>query len=546
MNIKTICFYILIFALLLGACSGQGGYNPSIYSEDENYTVAEDYYEPEAQNISTAEEAVKTQYYVSNTALTAKPWQYAYAEILRNYYKNVPPPDEWLNWAFFLRDIDGDGIPELFIVYIASGVWSEAIYTFVDGNIVPIEGSFFAYYGIYPTVDRPGLIIQAYGRTELMILEDGKFVTELTLRQPFLPGDYERWYINDFEVGEGEFFEVYNGLIPDWDGNWENSRNIWPDAISEDNIREIVFGWMSEPIEHMATVSEILPVNEPFLPLQYVSPFGRQVAEEFLCEFTSIFTGVGQVVVYWDGQISVHTGEFWDGWDEETQQPIKAYVTPEIYRGPTETGEWGFFDRLGNRIYDATWLYVSRGEGWTSYHYAGYFRLFDFDNSGIPVIFIHFNQTFEGGYAGFYRIFRFIDGEYRMLEMRAFKNGEELPWWQSWIGSLHELFFDDTGRIISFVGSMYHNMHKYEHLVLTDKYAELHFITGLEDNWDDWETWEEYHWIKSGAITEYRWGVVDSWAHHNPYMFGTYIPLTLISPLTKLQEKITASILEKR
>ena len=170
-------------------------------------------------------------------------WQEAYAEILWDYYTAVPPPDEWDRWGFFLHDLDHDGVPEIFLVYIAAGIWSTAIYTYADGEILPIEGNFFSYYGIYPPMGKPGIIIQAYGATDLMVLDEGKLVVELALRRPFMHGDAERWYINDTQVTEEEFTQMYDNIMPVWDSNWYNRVNIWPTNINKENIHEIIFGW---------------------------------------------------------------------------------------------------------------------------------------------------------------------------------------------------------------------------------------------------------------------------------------------------------------
>jgi hypothetical protein len=155
------------------------------------------------------------------------PWRQAYKDALRNYYENIQTPEEWLDWSFFLHDIDLDEVPELFIVYIAAGIWSKAVYSFRDGEITPILGDFFAYFGIFAPLEGPGIIIQAYGLTRLMVLEDDELVVKTAFRRPFLPGDERRWFINEIEVSEAEFYEAYNAIMPPDDG----AANIWPDVI---------------------------------------------------------------------------------------------------------------------------------------------------------------------------------------------------------------------------------------------------------------------------------------------------------------------------
>jgi len=268
-------------------------------------------------------------------------------------------------------------------------------------------------------------------------------------------------------------------------------------------------------------------------PTMEISEYGRQVAIDFLSEMTTIFTGLPRMEIDWGGT-GLATGRF-EIWDFETFDMSLFYETPEIYFGPMEEDDlwanpWVFFDGQGNRIYDAPWLYAFRGDGWSSYSYAGYFRLFDFDGNGIPDIFIHFNQTFDGGYAGFYRIFKYINGQYRMLEM------------DGWFSAMHDLFWDDSGRIITFIDSDYHGIWAYEHLVLTNHHAELHLVTAMGE--DDWDAWVEHHWSEWGQ-TPHGWNMLDGWLVDSPTIFGTDIALFPVHSLTSLEDEITAIILEK-
>jgi len=247
---------------------------------------------------------------------------------------------------------------------------------------------------------------------------------------------------------------------------------------------------------------------------------------EFLSEMTTIF------FTFFPREISA--GQFLIGWIPETHQPIITNEVPEIYF--SEVGMGGFFDRQRNQIHDAPWIYARRGDGWVSWYFANSFKLFDIENDEMPVIFIHFNQTFDGGYAGFYRLFRYVDGEYRMLEMRSFANGVRTP--LPWIGYSHIFFRDSNNRLITFVHSPYHSASRYEHLTLTDEHADLHLL--VERDHRDWEAWERHHWMNWGS--QYR--ETDGWMYHNPVMFNTNTSLTLVEPLHELHESITASIMQ--
>ena len=183
-------------------------------------------------------------YGIEHTHIESLAWQEAYAEVLRYYYTNVPMP-EWLeyqNWSFFLHDMVGHGTPTLFIVYFGAGIWSESIYHFVDGEIIPIEGSFFAYWGIVPPVNRPGIIIQAYGLYDLIELGLDELSIALSMRRPFMCDD-EGWYINGVNVSEDEFTEAFRDVMPIWywDRLYSGDRtNIFPSNITEANIQKVI------------------------------------------------------------------------------------------------------------------------------------------------------------------------------------------------------------------------------------------------------------------------------------------------------------------
>jgi len=320
----------------------------------------------------------------------------------------------------------------------------------------------------------------------------------------------------------------------------ENQVDTAPEEANNEATPEPSAEPTPEPTEEPEQTE---PPQELDLPPATISEYGRQVAEDFLSRFTSIFTGVGQPEMHWDGETAVPTGRFTMGWDSAGQL-ITTDQVPAIYRSP-----WGedvaFFDRQGNPIHEAPWLLVYRGDYWVSYHYASYFKLYALDHSGIPVIFIHFNQTFEGGYAGFYMVFGYRNGEYRMLETASFIDGVRQEWLL--LNSVTDFFVDDYGRVITFFNSDYHGVHRYEHLVLTETHAELHFVAGLDEwDWDSgaWEEWDDYHW-SNWEDTPESWRQVDGWLFHNPTIWGTDIPITPLEPLTQLQEEITVSILAR-
>jgi len=296
-----------------------------------------------------------------------------------------------------------------------------------------------------------------------------------------------------------------------------------------------------------------------------------QILEDFLYSMESIFVigsnnRHGRIIraeTIWDGEKSYSTGRFLLGWDSETQEAITTDVVPEIFYAPLEDdftgwGEWGFFNRDG-RIYDAPWLNINEWEDMygqirRQYHYANYFWLFDFDGSGIPVVFVHMNQDFDGGYAGFYRVYKFADGEYRQLEMRLFIDGEQWqrewaeerqPWipgpWIGWLGSSQHLFMDELGRIIAFTNDAhYRGIARYLHMTFSDEYLDFHLIAQMGEG--EYDAWMEHHW---SVWDQYGRGELDGWLNHSPTIFGTDISITLIESLVDLEEEMMELILNR-
>ena len=288
----------------------------------------------------------------------------------------------------------------------------------------------------------------------------------------------------------------------------------------------------------------------------HISEYGRQAAEEFLIGFTSMFVNVYMEWAEWDRDTNIprRSGQFTRFRGQGELYDFFEYVPQGITFSPIEEeyrGGLAFYHVCGNRVYEAPWLLVHHESDWTTYHFADYFRLFDFDGSGVPDIFIHFMQTFVGGYAGFYRIFRYVDGEYRMLEIKAFDEyGELLPRWMgAWIGRAHEILRDSYGRLIVFIDSMYHGMEFYQQLILTETHAELHFLPVVTVfDYETWLDWQKHHWpgfVQRGPGWS-DWSDAVSWLDYcpNPTIFGTDITIERVESLVELEQEIYDSIRE--
>ena len=192
-----------------------------------------------------------------------------------------------------------------------------------------------------------------------------------------------------------------------------------------------------------------------------------------------------------------------------------------------------FYDRYDSRIYEAPWIYP------ISNHYASSFSLFNLNGDDIPEILIHFSQTFEGCYGGFYRIFRYTEGVYQALEMVSYSENQQTPWVR--FGSVHQLLIDGYGRTIVFVDCPLQGM-DYRELVIVDSRAEFHYLL-IER---EWYAWQEHHWedweVEDGHVIK----LMDSWLNHNPTIFGTDIPLTPLQPLTDLENQIISYAIQRR
>jgi len=178
-----------------------------------------------------------------------------------------------------------------------------------------------------------------------------------------------------------------------------------------------------------------------------ISEYGWQVAIDFLCDFDSLLTPVWRENHFFG---SFHRWANIDDWRwvmTYERQRVEISFIDGSGAAEFQPEQKGFFDGQGNLIEEAPWMYTQRHE-WEnhlgelvvsySFNYADYFSLFDFDGSGIPDIIMHFRQTFEGDYGGFNSIFRYIDGEYVMLDMDSFyTDGTDRQWVH--FGSSHDL-----------------------------------------------------------------------------------------------------------
>jgi hypothetical protein len=138
-----------------------------------------------------------------------EPWRDAYANVLRN---RQPRFSDDVVRGFFLYDLDGDGIPELFLLYD----WGQGgyIFTYRQGQVVQLSG--YNFYGnAYLDVSIPnhpdirGLFVRDDSRTGLwtnfLTMQNGEVVSTEVHNAYF---DYSDWDENTSYSTSSETFGI--------------------------------------------------------------------------------------------------------------------------------------------------------------------------------------------------------------------------------------------------------------------------------------------------------------------------------------------------
>jgi len=188
-------------------------------------------------------------------------WRKKYYEILHNYLaQDTLVIDNFKigGCHFVLFDIDGDGIPELFILQLQKGGFFTftAVYSFRNGHLVNINlnnlnnnvhpyvvDAIFA-----PPDNEAGIITALFGGMSTgisrLVIEDDKLVVLYTggwgmyeKEYPY-PPNVIVYYFNAYEVAEDEFYSIF----PWWFGRYE--LNYLEHEINEENINYQLFNNM--------------------------------------------------------------------------------------------------------------------------------------------------------------------------------------------------------------------------------------------------------------------------------------------------------------
>ena len=248
----------------------------------------------------------------------------------------------------------------------------------------------------------------------------------------------------------------------------------------------------AEPSIEEAQVEEVLPEPPVITEMPYISDFGRQVTEDFLVQFLTLFSF---------GWRRVEGEEYFD---------LRRGVIQEAPLVWTASGPPYFFDNRGNIIEDAPFLL---GDSMI----AASFELFDLNHSGIPDILVRFGIPETG--AATRILYRFVDGEFVASTPLDF----------------FILFCNEQERIIALFHSEYgQNMLGYYYMIFEDSEMILEPIVIDYDH----STWWDFHsnWQRRADGTHFL--DIDT-------IFGTDIPITHVPRLIELEAEITTSIKER-
>ena len=228
---------------------------------------------------------------------------------------------------------------------------------------------------------------------------------------------------------------------------------------------------------------EALPELAVIAEAPYISDFGRQVTEDFLVQFLSIFSF---------GFAAEHNTLVWHDWQA------------------TYDGKTVFRDQAGNIIEDAPFIF---GDA-----FAFRYSLYYLGNNGIPDVFINFGIPNSGIDAGI--LHRFIDNDFIAID---FFSPSPL------------LFRTEEGRLIALFSSELGG-ERLGYYYVTFKGSELILEPIVIDY--DHSTWWDFHsrWQRRADGTSFL--DIDT-------IFGTDIPITHLPRLTELEAEITASIMER-
>jgi len=223
--LSILCLMVVVLAALSACHEIQGASNLAIEPQSA-YEVNTEY--ENTQDIAT--EAIN--------------WQDAYSYKLRYYARlSIATGTNEAEWRFILHDINQYGIPELILVmaYDNGYVDYRSVYGIVDGSVTRLKTA------LPVGMDR-GMLIPPNGSSGIIRVQYGGYIaryTKLNLSgatlAPVVNGDAVRaidsFRVNAYPVTEEEFEYIF--------GKHDERNWLALHEITEDNIRDIIWGWYS-------------------------------------------------------------------------------------------------------------------------------------------------------------------------------------------------------------------------------------------------------------------------------------------------------------
>ena len=392
------------------------------------------------------------------------------------------------NW-FELLDLNNNGIPDIVITIGYPGICTitHRLYMFIDGryvNVTPHDELYWWWWMSF-YYDYSGQLIMFHS-VEGYAAFYHAWVTCDGLDVEFLFHGQFCCCVQSF-ADTSDNIPAYDarGNPVRFGANMPHTRAPQPYGLREELTRSI------RPQLYARWYAEQFP---PYVPRRVeISEFGRQVAEEFLMQYVSIFS------FGWKNA----DGTYFNWVTRETTS-VRSLVTlvTGISGYGTESELWYMYylDRLGNPIFDVPFICTY------GVYVALTFELFDLNNNGIPDIV--FGSGIPESCAFRQDIFMFIDGEYRNVTPAVL---------ESW-----HFIYDYSGQLI--VNVLGWGANVYYHAWVTSDGMDIELLFGY-------------------CCCNYPFTEIPTHdARGNPIRIGGHMPRTPVRPLACLQEELTQII----
>jgi len=359
---KLIKVSMLAFALILAACGDQ----------QEIEIEAEPNVEISAVKPTSTPEPI----------LQTSSWQEAYAALLRHYETILI--QEWNNnypnGYFFLHDIDGDGIPELFIFEEMTYLRGIEAYTFRNGTAIRLEhhefGGLFGSFSAIPEIE--GIVefhaVGSGGRYRRIMIDDDRIFAAsdgfMTLSEAgreksdadYWPLGLEWYYLTiNGEAVTVEEFEAEFGVIG-WESIWLRDY-----PINEASIQSIIFGMPAFALFEGTIIDIQSLTNDKTLVSLESYPDNDERIDFIIDQNSLVISGIESAI---ETEIGLRANVFYETRHRHRnshflpQIHARAFVLPYVITSSGLQLVSGAGTILGH--FDEDWNYISRDFEWFS------------------------------------------------------------------------------------------------------------------------------------------------------------------------------------